>query len=82
MTDRYLPIKSNNGKPDLVSYSGRSERFLRDLIRAGELTSFRSSPRGKIFVRPSWYDAYVDKIIREQQLISDEVRRFAQGLVA
>jgi len=57
MNDRYLDIK------ELAEYSGRCETYLRGLIRSGELKHFRETPRGKILVRASWFDDFVERRI-------------------
>lgn len=54
MRDRYLNLR------ELAHYANRSTRSLRELVRQGELRAFRPAPRGRILVRASWYDTYVD----------------------
>ncbi len=76
----YLPIRSKRGKPDLVTYSGCSEGFLRMLIRTGQLRYFQSPKR--ILVRTSWFDEYVDRIQKREIQTPGEIVEFARDLLA
>lgn len=77
MTDRYL------GMAELVEYSRLSERYLRTLIATGQLKHFRTSPppRGKILVKQSWWDEYVEERLKAATRVSTEARAFVAELV-
>ncbi len=76
----YLPIKSSKGELSLVSFEVCSEGFLRRAIKSGELKHFRNSPRGKILVRLSWFDDWVETQEGEECRIYQQVKRDFQKM--
>ena len=82
LQDPYLPIKSSKGEPDLVSYSGCSERYLRKKIQSKEIRSWRARPGNRILVRTSWFDEFVGRKMEAANAISEKAKRFVDKLLA
>jgi hypothetical protein len=79
--DPYLPLNGRKGEIGLVSFSGCTEGLLRKAIKAGELKHYRNSPRGKILVRTSWFDEWVDRQPGERFRVYKQARQFVQELL-
>ena len=65
-----------------MSYSGCSERYLREKIKSKEIRSWGATNGNRILVRTSWFDEFVERTMDPSNAVREEAKRFVDKLLA